>query len=169
MNRAWIPAGALAGVSVAGLIALGHLTDSLDTPVSFPQALVAPKVDNTRPPRPVEVSLDLGKTGSTMTAALKIERGGQAAATPSPVSGEAGQAGYRIPSTSTNTAPSTSTAPSTTPSSPDQSAKPKKTQQRRNSIGAISGPNADQGLATGASNGQTGRGEQSSKLAPDTP
>ena len=29
MNRAWIPAGALASVSVAGLIALGPLTDSL--------------------------------------------------------------------------------------------------------------------------------------------
>ena len=29
MNRAWIPAGALAGVSVAGLIALGPLTNSL--------------------------------------------------------------------------------------------------------------------------------------------
>ena len=29
MNRAWIPAGALAGVSVAGLLALGPLTDSL--------------------------------------------------------------------------------------------------------------------------------------------
>jgi hypothetical protein len=170
MNRAWIPAGALAGVSVAGLFALGHITDSLGTQVDFPQALVAPKVNNTRPPRPVEVSLDVGKTGSTRTAALKIGgRGGQAAATPSPVSGEAGQAGYRIPSTSTSTAPSTSPAPPTTHSSPDQSAKPKKTQQRQNSIGAISGPNADQGLATGASNGPTGRGEQSSKLAPDTP
>ena len=31
MNRAWIPAGALASVSVAGLIALGPLTDSLHT------------------------------------------------------------------------------------------------------------------------------------------
>ena len=36
MNRAWIPAGALAGVSVAGLIALGQLTDSLDSKVDFP-------------------------------------------------------------------------------------------------------------------------------------
>ena len=35
MNRAWIPAGALASVSVAGLIALGPLTDSLGTTVSF--------------------------------------------------------------------------------------------------------------------------------------
>ena len=35
MNRAWIPAGALASVSVAGLIALGSLTDSLGTPVTF--------------------------------------------------------------------------------------------------------------------------------------
>ena len=36
MNRAWIPAGALAGMSVAGLIALGPLTDPLSTPVPFP-------------------------------------------------------------------------------------------------------------------------------------
>ena len=36
MNRAWIPAGALASVSVAGLIALGPLTDSLGTTVSVP-------------------------------------------------------------------------------------------------------------------------------------
>ena len=35
MNRAWIPAGALAGVSVAGLLALGPVTDSLSTPVEF--------------------------------------------------------------------------------------------------------------------------------------
>ena len=34
MNRAWIPAGALAGVSVAGLIALGQLTDSLGSQVT---------------------------------------------------------------------------------------------------------------------------------------
>ena len=45
MNRAWIPAGALAGVSVAGLIALGQVTDSLSTPVSFPSsvAVTTPK------------------------------------------------------------------------------------------------------------------------------
>ena len=39
MNRAWIPAGALAGVSVAGLLALGPVTDSLSTPVEFATGL----------------------------------------------------------------------------------------------------------------------------------
>ena len=42
MNRAWIPAGALAGVSVAGLIALGPLTDSMGTPVPFPTTVPCP-------------------------------------------------------------------------------------------------------------------------------
>ena len=43
MNRAWIPAGALAGVSVAGLIAMGPLlTDSLGTDLPFPTSVATP-------------------------------------------------------------------------------------------------------------------------------
>ena len=46
MNRAWIPAGALAGVSVAGLIALGPLTDSLEHAGVLP----ARRADSPLPP-----------------------------------------------------------------------------------------------------------------------
>ena len=52
MNRAWIPAGALAGVSVAGLLALGPLTDSIGTQVAFPDPVpVKAPVPNDRPCR----------------------------------------------------------------------------------------------------------------------
>jgi hypothetical protein len=161
MNRAWIPAGALAGVSVAGLIALGQLTDSLGTQVSFSGSV---SIDSPAPTHTaVPVSLDSGTVGQTGTAAFTTQRGGAAAATST--NSDLGQVGYRQPpsSHSNSVAAPTTTVRSTPP------AKPKKTVPRRTSIGAISGPNTDQGLATGGATGQTGRGEQSSKLAPETP
>ena len=76
MNRAWIPAGALAGVSVAGLIALGQVTDSLNTPVSFQSsvAVTTPKPSASAAP----VSFPASVVGKTTHAALT--RGGQAVA-----------------------------------------------------------------------------------------
>ena len=59
MNRAWIPAGALAGVSVAGLLALGPLTDSMThaTSRSRPQS---------RSPAPTTAK-DIGGSGERDT------------------------------------------------------------------------------------------------------
>ena len=78
MNRAWIPAGALAGVSVAGLIALGPLTDSLSSPVSFPPSVTVKQAASTASTA-VPVRLNKPVVGKTQTAALK-PRGGRAPA-----------------------------------------------------------------------------------------
>ena len=78
MNRAWIPAGALAGVSVAGLIALGPLTDSLGTPVTF-RPSVAVTTPTRRAPAPARERRRRHAGHRRTTAALV--RGGRAAAT----------------------------------------------------------------------------------------
>ena len=142
MNRAWIPAGALAGVSVAGLIALGPLTDSLGTQVNFhPTLPVTTPVAG--PTRVLPVSVDQGTSGTTATdtvsAALRVDRrGGEAtvaaAATPS---ADVGQVGFKRTSSPSQTRPGTTTVKST------PNAKPKKTVKRAASIGA----NSDSGLA----------------------
>ena len=166
MNRAWIPAGALAGVSVAGLIALGPLTDSLGTQVSF-----RPVIPVTTPSvvhkGTVQVSVDLKQVGRTQTdsipAALHISGGRQAPAAATP-NGDAGQAGFHhtSSSSSTQTAPATSTPPTSTPATSAPKVAPvKKTPQRPASIGGSSGPNGDNGLASGGTSGSTSVGAQS--------
>jgi hypothetical protein len=159
MNRAWIPAGALAGVSVAGLIALGQLTSSLDSKVDFQPTLTVAASSSAHKGGVVQVSLDLGAQGNTNTdttgAEYKVGRGGEA--TSSVTSGDAGEVGYkRTPSTSATT--STTATP--------QKAKPKKTAPRKTSIGADSGPNGDNGLAGGSSGGPTNTGATSGTPAP---
>jgi hypothetical protein len=166
MNRAWIPAGALAGVSVAGLIALGPLTH-FDTPVSFPGSLT---IDSSSPTKAssksVAVHINEGTVGGTRSIQVKpaVSRGGPAADATAPVSGESGAVGYRIPHashSSTNSTTTSSTAPK---------AKPKKTTKRANSpIGASSGPNGDNGLAGVGSGSSTNVGAQSGTPGSDAP
>jgi hypothetical protein len=134
MNRAWIPAGALAGVSVAGLIALGPLTSSLGTQVSFHPtlAVTTPTAGHTRV---VQVSVDLGASGTTATSvSAALKRGGEATPAAATPSGDVGQVGFKRTSSSSQTRATTTTAKSTT------KAKPKKTAKRAISIGADSGP-----------------------------
>jgi hypothetical protein len=168
VNRAWIPAGALAGVSVAGLIALGQVTDSLTAPVSFePSIAVTTGIPSGQAEKPVSLSIDQGPTGSVQTAALSSARGGQAnaAATKAAVNGDQGAVGYHI----TSPAPPVSTVTSTrssnsTPTKPPTAA----TKPRQNSIGGSSGPNGDNGLA-GGSSGSTSVGGQSGTPGNDGP
>jgi hypothetical protein len=155
MNRAWIPAGALAGMSVAGLLALGPLTDSLGTTVDIPTTV--PSLTPTAPSKSsVPVSVKIGVVGSTKTAALK-PRGGQAA--PSPVNDDTGFVANRRYTTRTTTKPATGTTSSTATPPPPPPA-PKKQPKRPASIGTTGEPNSDQGFAGG--NGSRSAGEQSS-------
>jgi hypothetical protein len=135
MNRAWIPAGALAGVSVAGLIALGPLTSSLGTQVSFHPTL-AVTTPAAGPTHVLPVSVDQGTSGTTATDTAALKRGGEAtpAATPS---GDIGQVGFKRTTSPSQTRSGTTTV----------KAKPKKTVKRATSIGGNSGPNGDNGLA----------------------
>jgi hypothetical protein len=159
MNRAWIPAGALAGVSVAGLIALGPLTDSMGTQVSFPPGITGVQAP-TANAKPIPVSYKQGVVGVTRTAAL-THRGGRSKAAvnaASTTSGSTGEVGYRH---TVVTAPAhTPAAPVTTP--------PKKTPKRQTSITATGETNGDAGLAGGSSQ-STGRGEQAQTPAGDGP
>jgi hypothetical protein len=160
MNRAWIPAGALAGVSVVGLIALGHITDSLGTPVTFSPSVAVTTPSASRASA-LPVSVDYGPRGSTKTAAL--QRGGRAAVTST--NSDAGLVGFkRAPSTQSSTA-----APATTSIVTPPPAKPKTVKRRTLITGATSGPNDDQGLAGSHSGGTAGLGEQSGKPASETP
>ena len=164
MNRAWIPAGALASVSVAGLIALGPLTDSLGTQVSFHPtlAVTTPAAGQTRV---LPVSVDRGVSGTTATsvsAALKVvRRGGEATVAATTPSGDVGQVGYKRNSPSSQTRAATTTVKPTV--------KPKKTVKRASSIGANSGPNGDNGLAGGGSGSSTSVGAQSGTPGSETP
>jgi hypothetical protein len=165
MNRAWIPAGALAGVSVAGLIALGQLTDSLGTPVTFNASLAVttPTAGHTRL---LPVSVDYGTSGKTNTSSIEasLSKGGRQAPV-APTSGEAGPVGFHRTSSSSSTVrAATATIKSTA------KAKPKKTVKRQNSIGALSGPNGDNGL-TGGNSGASGTsvGAQSGTPGSETP
>jgi hypothetical protein len=164
MNRAWIPAGALASVSVAGLIALGPLTDSLGTQVSFHPtlAVTTPAAGQTRV---LPVSVDRGVSGTTATsvsAALKVvRRGGEATLAAATPSGDVGQVGYKRTSPSSQTRAATTVKPTV---------KPKKTVKRASSIGANSGPNGDNGLAGGGSgSSSTSVGAQSGTPGSETP
>jgi hypothetical protein len=157
MNRAWIPAGALAGVSVAGLIALGPLT-SLDTAVPFPTSI--PISQAGKPSKgavPVNYSVP-GPSGTTATAALRGGRGGQAAAS-SPTSSDTGYVGYRREVTTRQTPAKVVV---TTP------AKPKKVVKRPTSIGTTGEMNSSSGLA-GGSNSSTSHGEQAATPSSATP
>ena len=167
MNRAWIPAGALAGVSVAGLIALGQLTDSLGTPVTFNASLAVttPTAGHTRL---LPVSVDQGTRGKTNTSSIeaslqKLSKGGRQAPA-APTSGDAGPVGFHRTSASSTVRAATATIKSTA------KAKPKKTVKRQNSIGALSGPNGDNGL-TGGTSGASGTsvGAQSGTPGSETP
>ena len=138
MNRAWIPAGALAGVSVAGLLALGPLTDSMSTPVSFPTTVhtqtIVPKDF-----LPVSVTVNRGAVGQTNT------RGGPAATTNSN-SSEGFVAFHRKPAAKRlSTVPATSSTHSNTakPKAPPV----KKAPVRQKSIGGASETNSSAGLA----------------------
>jgi hypothetical protein len=159
MNRAWIPAGALASVSVAGLIALGPLTDSLGTQVSFHPtlAVTTPTAGHTRV---VQVSVDLGASGTTATdtAALKVVRGGEATVAAATPSGDVGQVGFHHTSSSSQTRAATTTV--------EPTAKPKKTVKRAASIGGNSGPNGDNGLAGGSSGSSSTSGGVSGTPGP---
>jgi hypothetical protein len=167
MNRAWIPAGALAGVSVAGLIALGPLTSSLSTPVKFLPAVSVESSASAPSASPVALNVNEGTVGrNTVKPAVSLTRGGQAGATST--SGDQGLVGFkRIPSTSTSTAPAAINPAPSPPPAP--SAPPKKAVKRKSSIGADSGPNGDTGLAGGASGGSTSTGAQSGTPGSATP
>ena len=158
MNRAWIPAGALAGVSVAGLLALAPLTDSLGTQVKFdPIVRLSPALQ--KPLRvSVPVSVNLGTTGTVTTAALK--RGGQAAKVDT--GSASGLVNVHIkPNTSSTTETKVVTKTVTPPTTlTESSIKPKKTPVRQKSIGGTTGVNGDSGLS-GGSKTQTDTGELS--------
>jgi hypothetical protein len=167
MNRAWIPAGALAGVSVAGLIALGPLTDSLGNQVSFPTEVKTAGAANpaSKPARSeVPVSIILSNpVGKVETAALT--RGGKATA--SRANATEGLVGFKVRAGSSVTSQSATTTHSstTTHKAATPTVKPKKAPvKRRTSLGGISESNSDQGLA-GQSQG-TSQGEQSVSPAP---
>jgi hypothetical protein len=158
MNRAWIPAGALAGVSVAGLIALGPLTDSLGTKVSFsPSVAGVSQTHSNAGTKVVPVSLSVKEAvGDVRTAALNSSRGGESAVTAT--SGDDGLVGYR---NSKVTAKPTTTRPVTPPK-----AKPKKTPKRQALIGTSGEQNGDTGLAGSDSGGNSSTGEVGSTPAP---
>ncbi len=163
MNRAWIPAGALAGVSVAGLIALGPLTASLSTKVPFPASVQAEAPPATT--AIVRVSYKTGAVGSTKTAAFSSggreapkQTTSQPSASSTTTGAEAGQVGYRHAST-------TSSATTTTKT---KASKPKTATKRQSSIGGAGETNGDHGFAGGNSAG-TGKGELSSTPSPNAP
>jgi hypothetical protein len=162
MNRAWIPAAGLAGVSIAGLLALGRLTDSLGTNVSFPSSV--PVTTPAPSPKPVPVSFSASVVGKTSTAAFG-QRGGQAAGQ-APTSGEAGQVSVRIQKTAPplQAQPVTST-PSTSPTVAPTKTKPK----RQDSIGGTSSGtiNGDSGLAAGGTGSKSSHGGLKNKLGSD--
>jgi hypothetical protein len=162
MNRAWIPAGALAGVSVAGLLALGPLTDSLGTQVKFPSS-AAPTQTAPAAPTAVPVSINLGQKGTTDTRPAALHsRGGVAADTSS-----AGQVSLKLrparkAATSVSATVTSHTVTHTTVTPP---AKPKKKAVKRPTIiGATGETNPTSGLA-GAGSTKTSQGEQSSTPA----
>ena len=159
MNRAWIPAGALAGVSVAGLLALGPLTDSLSSPVTF-SATALSMPATTQAPTYVAVKVNLGKTGSVHTkpnavpASLR-SRGGVADDTAS-----AGQVSVKV--RPAHTAAATTSSGTTHKAATPPATKPKKKAVKRQTIITDVGEsNPDSGLASG-DNTKTGLGESSS-------
>jgi hypothetical protein len=147
MNRAWIPAGALASVSVAGLIALGPLIDSMGTKVPFPVSVAAPSASTT-PAQVIPVSFDAGTLGSTDTETAAFNsRGSEAKALP-----ENTDSGF-VGLNKRLVVPTKSVTPKATP------AKKKKAAPRPKSIGTYGEQNSSEGLAGGTS-GSTQYGEQ---------
>jgi len=146
---------------VAGLIALGPLTDSLQKPVSFSSVVTVPATAQAK--RFVPVSVSPGVVGKTTHASLDVNRGGRASVQ-APTSGDIGPVAVKI---SHN--PPASQAPATH-SSPTTSATPakKKTNKRPSSIGGSTAPNGDVGLASGNKGGSSSVGEQSSQLGSDS-
>ena len=144
MNRAWIPAGALAGVSVAGLIALGPLTDSLSTPVTFATSVVHGASDAADSARAVPVSVNVRRRrehqdrGPSRAAARPRRRRRTATPGSSPKTGVTrhDSGGPDDPAARPRRQPP---------------AKPKKPPKRPTSIGGTGGPNSDEGLASAAS------------------
>jgi hypothetical protein len=170
MNRAWIPAGALAGVSVAGLVALGPLTDSLGSQVKFPKSIQTAQSSNasTKPASavvPVSITLS-APVGKVETAALT--RGGHAKVSASATNPTDGKVTVKVVPGTTVThhvAPSSpSTTPTHTAAPPADKPTPKKAAPRQQTIGGLSESNSDQGLA--GKGEKTTRGEQDSTLAP---
>jgi hypothetical protein len=169
MNRAWIPAGALAGMSVAGLVALGPLTDSLGSQVKFPTKIRTAQSSNaaTKPASavvPVSISVDT-PVGDVETAALT--RGGHAKVSAAATNSSDGKVTLKSAPGTTVTHQTSSTAPSTTATHtaapPVAKPTPKKV-VRQQTIGGLSESNSDQGLA--GKGEKTTRGEQDSTLAP---
>lgn len=155
MNRAWVPAGALAGLSVAGLLALGPLTDSLGTNVKFPQPVTVLNSSTPAPQSVVPVSYSAGVKGETKTKPA-VNRGGRSSTVPT-TNGDAGFAANRrtvVHNTTKSTPTTTETAP----------AKPKKPAKRVD-LTATGEANGDSGLA-GGSDGATLNGESSGTPAP---
>jgi hypothetical protein len=155
MNRAWIPAGALAGVSVAGLIALGPLTDSMGTQVSFPTTVQVVQQPSANP-HTMPVSVKLGIRGTTTVNAGY--RGGKAASnkvvnSSNLNSGDVGYTGYR------NSGNSASTTTKATVTAPPPARK--KTVPRPKSITASGEVNGESGFAGAGDNQKTANGEQS--------
>jgi hypothetical protein len=161
MNRAWIPAGALASLSVAGLLALGPLTDSMGTSVAFPESVDAPSpaAQNTTA-RPV--SLDIQIAGVTDTAAFR-SRGDEATRIKT-TNDDTGFVGAR---SSTKKSSVRTTTKSTT-KAPAKSTTKKTVTKRQLSIEAIGETNSTSGL-TGVSGTGTDVGEQAPTPASDTP
>ena len=155
MNRAWIPAGALASVSVAGLIALGPLTDSLHTPVSFPSVVTvsAPPPKSSVPWRSASPAAVVGN--ARPHAALTRSGGAPKRQTNS----DTGHVAAKI---SQN--PPAAHAPASTPRRRARRPTPvkKKTNKRPTSIGGSTGSNGDEGLASGGSGSGTGGGGEQS-------
>jgi hypothetical protein len=162
MNRAWIPAGALAGVSVAGLLALGPLTDSMSPKVSFEPAVATVADTNSSAQLPVSVRLNQGIRGVVVTKSA----GGRLTA---PVNGDSGLVGYRKNSARSSTATagaSTRTRVTVRTVTPAKKVV-KKAPKRQGAIGGSSETNSSSGLANGAGSGQQGAGEQASTLPGD--
>jgi hypothetical protein len=166
MNRAWIPAGALASVSVAGLIALGPLTDSLGTTVQFANSVPMPTTATKRVEASVPVSVSLKGVGHVDTKPL-VARGGAATnATAADTGFVAEKRSAASRSSTTSSAPAVGTvAPAPPPAPPVE---PKKVPKRQESIGTTGETNGDQGFA-GGSSGSGAVGEQSSTPGSATP
>ena len=162
MNRAWIPAGALAGVSVAGLLALGPLTDSMGTKVSFEPSVATVADTNSSAQLPVSVRLNQGIRGVVVTKSAGGRR-------TTPVNSDAGLVGYRKNSarSSTTTAGASTRTRVTVHAAAPPKKVVKKVPKRQQSIGGASETNSSSGLATGAGSGQQGAGEQASTLPGD--
>jgi hypothetical protein len=166
MNRAWIPAGALAGMSVAGLIALGPLTDSLGNQVAFPTKIATAGSEHPPSERAnseVAVSITVPEpVGQVETAALT--RGGHAKVSARTNSTEGTVALKVTPGTGTHSSGSTHATTQAPPAAaPKTAVTPKKAAPRQNSIGDIGESNPDHGLAGGSQ--QTSGGETSSTPA----